>query len=175
MKNENTRTGLLAAVSEAAKYCYLIDKCLETDRIEFVSKISLVLPQLYIDFLNIPEEELADNAEYEYFPTYIDEQAYESVKENLARLMGGEDTYLETFEEDMKYSDSPIAATISESLADIYQPLFNFVSVARDYGSESLGNAFKECKENFDEYWSQTLCNVLRPLNHLRLTISEEE
>ncbi len=40
--------------------------------------------------------------------------------------MGEDDVFLETFEEDMKYSDTPVAASVSESLADIFQPLYNF-------------------------------------------------
>ncbi|MDE6578646.1 MAG: DUF5063 domain-containing protein, partial [Muribaculaceae bacterium] len=78
------------------------------------------------------------------------------------------DTFLETFKEDMKYSDSPIAASIAESLADIFQPLFNFASIVRDTEGDSIVEAFLQCKENFEEYWSQTLCNVLRALNHVK-------
>ncbi|MDE5842971.1 MAG: DUF5063 domain-containing protein, partial [Muribaculaceae bacterium] len=32
---------------------------------------------------------------------------------------------------------------------------------------DELEGAYRECKENFAAYWSQTLCNVLRALNHL--------
>lgn len=174
MKQQEIRTRILAALSECAKYCYAVDQCLDAEPADFIITVSKLLPQIYSDFISI---ELEDSPE-DYagdLPSYLDEPAYESIKENLSRLLGENDTYLETFEEDMKYSDTPIAATISESLSDIYQPLYNFIINVKESGAEILEIAFMECKEDFNSYWSQTLCNVMRPLNNLRLTASEAE
>ena len=71
----------------------------------------------------------------------------------------------------MSDTDTPIAATISESLADIYQPLLNCALAVRDAGAELAAQAVAECRESFSEYWAQTLCNVLRPLNALHYNI----
>ena len=89
----------------------------------------------------------------------------------MAALLGEDDTYLETFEEDMKYSDTPIAASIAEGLADIYQDLYNFLSPVRDSDGALAAPALVECRENFASYWGQTLTNVMRPLNHLHYRI----
>lgn len=97
----------------------------------------------------------------------MDEEYYESVRMRLAALLGENDTYLETFEKDMKYSDTPIACSISENLCDVMQPLYNFVAEVRESGGESLESAFGECKENFSQYWSQPLCNAMRALNNI--------
>ena len=43
--------------------------------------------------------------------------------------MAEEDIYLEVFLEDMKYSDTPISASVSENLADLYQEFFNLIDV----------------------------------------------
>ena len=83
-------------------------------------------------------------------------------------IMGEDDTFLETFEEDMKYSDTPIASSVAECLADIFQDLFNFVSLVKESEGEQTQEALAECKENFESYWAQTLCNVMRALNHIR-------
>ena len=88
--------------------------------------------------------------------------------------MGPDDIFLETFEEDMKYSETPIAASISESLADLFQPLYNFISVVKDSEGDKLVEAYINCKEDFISYWSQTLCNVLRALNNVRYSSSAE-
>lgn len=103
----------------------------------------------------------------QYYSSYVDEDYYEGVRLHIETLLGPDDTYLETFEEDMKYSDTPIASSISESLADIFQPLYNFISVVRDSDGEDLEGAYRECRENFVSYWGQTLCNVLRALNFI--------
>ena len=68
----------------------------------------------------------------------------------------------------MRYSDTPIAASISENLADIFQPLFNFISIVKDSEGEAAEDAYVDCWDNFAGYWSQTLCNVLRALNHIK-------
>ncbi len=110
------------------------------------------------------EEEEDDRT---YYPSYIDEDYYENVRRHIEALLGPDDVFLETFEEDMKYSDTPIAASVSECLADIFQPLYNFISIVKETDGDELEGAYRECKENFAAYWSQTLCNVLRALNHL--------
>lgn len=102
-----------------------------------------------------------------YYGSYVDEDYYENVRRHMEQLLGPDDVFLETFEEDMKYSDTPIAASIAESLADIFQPLYNFVAIVRESDGEELEGAYRECHDNFAAYWGQTLCNVLRALNHL--------
>lgn len=120
-----------------------------------------------------PEEESIlsldgyDEDEATYYPGYIDEDYYENVRRHIETLMGADDIFLETFEEDMKYSDTPIAASISECLADIFQPLYNFISIVKESEGTELEGAYKECHDNFVGYWSQTLCNVMRALNNI--------
>ncbi len=159
---------LAALAATAAHYCAYVEHATEYERDEFVTKVLEYLPKIYLEFSTLDENEMIGEAEFEYFPEYVDEDYYEMVRRNVASLMGEEDIYLDTFEEDMKYSEHPIAASVSESLADIFQPLFNFVSVIMELGAERSVDAFKVCKENFVEYWSQTLCNVMRPLNNLK-------
>jgi hypothetical protein len=88
----------------------------------------------------------------------------------MEALIGEEDTYLEVFEEDMKYSDTPVAASISEGLADIFQVLFNFISTIRDTNDETVSLALLSVRDDFRAYWSATLCNILRALNHIKMT-----
>ncbi|MDE6329856.1 MAG: DUF5063 domain-containing protein [Muribaculaceae bacterium] len=107
-----------------------------------------------------------DDDENPYYGNYLDEDYYESVRRHIEQLLGPADVFLETFEEDMKYSDTPIAASIAECLADIFLPLYNFISIVKDTEGDELEGAYRECHNNFTAYWSQTLCNVLRALNH---------
>ncbi len=102
-----------------------------------------------------------------YYASYVDEDYYNSMRRHIGLLLGPEDVFLETFEEDMKYSDTPIASSVSECLADIFQSLYNFVSVVKDTDGDRLEEAYRHAREEFVAYWSQTLCNVLRALNHI--------
>lgn len=158
---------LLKTTADSARYCKLIEEARQYDKDEFVKKVTELLPVIYSDFLMLDSEELGLIDE-RYYPTYVDEQWYETVRRNVENVLGPDDIFLETFEEDMKYSDTPIAASISEGLADIFQALYNMVMTVKESEGEDTAGAYSECRENFAGYWSQTLCNVLRALNHLR-------
>lgn len=155
-------------MATSADYCATLACCREMERKELVDVLLGLLPKIYYEFHDIDAGEGAALDEWGVGLTeHLDEEQYESIRMQLAVAFGEDDTYLETFEKDMKYSDTPIATTISENLADIYQPLYDFVAEVRESGGDHLEDAFRVCKDGFREYWSQTLCNVLRALNAL--------
>lgn len=166
---EETKKRILGATAIAAEYCRTLEHATSMERQEMVDAMLRLLPGLYIAFNEIPTDSaLSITDEHTYFDSYIDEEYYESIRRGLETVFGEDDTFLETFEEDMKYSDTPIASSISECLSDIFQPLFNFVCIVRDSDGDNASEAFADCRENFASYWSQTLCNVLRALNNLK-------
>jgi len=161
-------------ISLCSDYCNTLLNCEEMPMHELTSAICSLLPQIYRVFLDTPSTDAPDPF-FGIRSGYVDEDYYNAVRLRLETLFGADDTFLETFEEDMKYSDTPIAASISESLTDIFQPLFNFSESVRESEGEAFATSFAECREAFNEYWSQTLCNVMRPLNQLRLTPHDED
>lgn len=168
MNEDNIRTRLLGVTSLAADYCSICETASEMEKEEFIDRMLNCLPRLYWEFFDISTDELVTLEEWDYQPDYVDEDYYESVRRHIEAIMGPDDVFLETFEEDMKYSETPIAASISESLADLFQPLYNFIAVVKDTEGDKLVEAYINCKEDFISYWSQTLCNVLRALNHIK-------
>lgn len=104
----------------------------------------------------------------------LDEDYYESIRRAVEGVMGEEDVYLEVFEEDMKYSDTPVSASIAEGLADIFQSLYNFVETVRDAPSERLSSILRAAKEDFEHYWSRIACNLMRALNNIRYNTSAD-
>lgn len=154
----------LAFIALAHEYCTTIENANNTDAETFVDAITKLLPRLYISALD-----LNANADFEaYIEPYLDENYYDEIRNNLAVLLGANDTYLEVFEDDMKFSDTPIGACISESLADIFQEMYNLMSNIKDAPNDTINDYISVCKENFGNYWGQTLCNVMRPLNAIR-------
>ncbi len=147
-------------------YCHTLENAGEMDKQQFIAAMVDYLPRIYWEFVNFPPME-DSSLDYGYLTDYVDEDYYNRIRMRLEQLFGPDDTYLETFEEDMKYSDTPIGASISESLADIFQELYNYLAAVKEADDTQIITVFNECKENFIAYWSQTLCNVMRPLNHL--------
>ena len=67
--------------------------------------------------------------------------------------------------EEMKYSDTPVSAFVSECIADIYQDIRDLVSDLQFELTEQMNDALYRCMEHFHTYWGQRLVNVLRPLH----------
>lgn len=168
MTEQELNSRLLAVVSLASDYCVALENARRDEKSEFIREMLDYLPRLYWNFSDLAPEDTSVEPDYGYFQAYVDEDFYESVRRKVEGVMGEDDVFLETFEEDMKYSDTPIAASVSECLADIFQPLYNFISIVKETDGEQTVEAYRECRENFAAYWSQTLCNVMRALNNLR-------
>lgn len=152
----------LAFIALANEYCHAMEKTLEYEtRDDFVGKMLRLLPRLYISMNDLEQDPFTDA----YIEQALDEDVYDIIRERVAILMADEDTYLEVFVEDMKYSDTPISASISENLADLYQEFFNLIHSVQDALTETQHEMLCQCKINAENYWSQTLCNVLRALN----------
>ena len=172
MIEKDRRTRLWETVAAATRFCIAVENAREMEKNAFVAEMTGSLPRLYVSFCETEAEETDDV----FFPaSYVDEDYYESVRRNMEALIGADDTYLETFEDDMKYSSEPIAASVAEGLADIFQDLYNFATAVKESEGEALERAYAECRENFHSYWSRTLCNVMRPLNQMRINPSDEE
>ncbi len=163
-----TDNRILNFLTAARDYCAALEGAREMTKEEFVATMLMSLPRLYSGISEIGGDELPFEVGEEYYASYVDEDFYNNVRLRAETLLGEDDMYLETFEEDMKYSDTPIAASISEGLADIFQDLYNFTQRVADSDGEALDGAMRECKENFEAYWGQTLCNTLRALHNVR-------
>ena len=157
MGENKINPNVLSFIGLANEYCMALSNVYETEKEEFVAEMLRLLPRIYITMSDVRAEEMSDEEDY-----------YESIRRGVESIMGEDDTFLETFEEDIKYSDTPIASSVAECLADIFQDLFNFVSLVKESEGEQTQEALAECKENFESYWAQTLCNVMRALNHIR-------
>lgn len=154
----------LTFIALTNEYCHAMETAADCDRDQFVAQMLKLLPRIYIVASDL-EMDLA-YSDYEILPS-LEEEAYNQARELIAQLMGEEDVYLEVFVEDMKYSDTPIATTVSENLADLYQEFYNFIASVKNADTDVQQELIGLCKANFRNYWGQTLCNVLRALNSI--------
>ena len=159
---EKLKPNELAFIALANEYCHALEHALEHEsRDEFIVELLKLLPRLYITMSDLERDPFADA----YIEPALDEDVYDMVRDRVSQIMAEEDIYLEVFVEDMKYSDTPISASISENLADLYQEFFNLIHSIQDALTETQHEMLCQCKMNAENYWSQTLCNVLRALN----------
>ena len=166
MKSPIYDKNTLEFVTVALEFCALIEKAPEHTLFSFTDKAVKILPLLYVKATLLPElEEPEEECELDNF---ITEDTYEAIRYRIAALLGEYDSFLETFHPDMNYSDTPVAATISESLSDVYQDIGDFAALFRRENEEVMTQALSVCKNSFCLYWGQKLLNALKALHVVR-------
>ena len=96
---------------------------------------------------------------------FVSEEEYDYVRSGVAQILGNDDAYIDVFVEDMRYSDVPITAYISENMADVYQELKNMLMNYQIEVEEVMNDALYECMEAYKEHWGQKLLNGMRALH----------
>lgn len=169
-------TNSLAFIGLCNEFCHAVETAGDADARTFVASMVRLLPRIYISATDLAPAPLIDGDEEDaWIESFLDEEYYESLRTRIENLLGQDDVYLEVFEEDMKYSDTPIGATISESVCDVFQVLYNFIVTVRDAHNETVNEALVAVKRDFAQYWSQKVVNVMRPLNHLFHNPSDDD
>ncbi|HLP04060.1 MAG TPA: DUF5063 domain-containing protein [Paludibacter sp.] len=154
-------------VTVVAETCLFLEHASELSKNDFIEKTVKLLPLLYLNasLIEIPQAVYDDGAE-----RFVTEEDYLFVREQVELLLGGDDSYLEVFHPDMALSDTPIAAFVSENLADIYQELKDFAANYQLADVDIMNDALVACLEAFGEHWGQKLLNALRALHALRFS-----
>lgn len=135
---------------------------------QFVQGLVELLPQIYLQMLRLPA--YLYDPELDYIEEYITEDSYERVRTQAAELLGEDDAYLSAQRSEMQYSDTPLAAFISEDLADIYQHVGNLLGILRDENEEALLSAVGRCRYYFLDYWGAKLLEALTALHSIYTT-----
>jgi hypothetical protein len=154
-------------VTVAAETCLFLEHTAEFTKTDFVQKTVKILPLLYLNasLLDIPSAVFDDIPE-----RFVNEDDYQFVREQVEQLLGNDDSYLEVFHPDMALSDTPIAAFISENMADIYQELKDFAANYQLGDIDIMNDALVACLDSFGEHWGQKLLNALRALHAYRFS-----
>lgn len=152
-------------VTVAAEFCGFMERVSDMKRRDFVDKSLKLLPLLYLKASLLPACERMEESDPE---TFVTETDYEVVRSSVASLLGEYDDFLEVFLDDMAYSDTSIHQNISECLADIYQPLKDFICVFQLGLEQTMNDSLAICRELFAEFWGQRLVNVMRALHDVK-------
>ncbi len=155
-----------------AETCLFLERAAENSKSDFISKATKLLPLLYLKTSML--DDLSEDSDG-FLERFVTEADYMYVKDQVASILGADDSFLEVFHPDMPYSDTPIAVFISENLADIYQELKDFAANFQIGEEEIMKSALFLCVETFAEHWGQKLVNTLRALHSLRYNDNPED
>lgn len=157
----------------AVQYCVYLEQSEKYSRKQFSETMLKMLPLLYLKGMLLPKYE---NLDGNTIADGVTEENYNIVRGNIASIMGSQDDYLDVFVEDMRYSDTPVLATVSENLADIYQDIKNFALAFQNGCDEERMVALCCVKETFEYYWGLRTANVMRALHEIVFnSLSNEE
>lgn len=152
-------------VTVAAECCGFLERVSQTDKPVFMDRALKLLPLLYLKASLLPKVGRMSEADLE---TFVTEGDYERVRAGIARIMGEDDDYLDVFLDDMAYSDTPIKQEISETLADVYQPLKDFICIYQMGLDYTMHDALAVCREQFAEFWGQRVLNAMKALHDVK-------
>ncbi|MBP1640797.1 MAG: hypothetical protein H6Q17_2380 [Bacteroidetes bacterium] len=154
----------LEFITVAAEFCLFLEQIPELNKQQFISRAVKYMPLLYLKTSLLSY----DSEDYEPEPERIvTETDYELMRSNVASLLGIDDNYLEVFHPDMQYSDTPIAAAVSENIADIYQELKDYLYNCQLGNDEAMHDSLIYCLAAFRNHWGQKLLNALRALHQV--------
>lgn len=168
MKEENSpvfQQNTIEFVTVAAQFCAFIEQTETAQKDDFVDTCVKLLPLLYVKTLLLPACNRMDNRSLETFVTEVD---YTIIRNRIASFLGEDDDFLEVFVDDMAYSDTPIKQSISEGIADVYQPLKDFLGTFQMGFQPTMHEALAECIELFYDFWGQRTVNLIRALHALK-------
>ena len=160
----------LAFTALCNEYCATLERAAQMDERELVGNMARLLPRIYICAADLKEPTLDEEG---YIDGYLQEETYDQIRLSLESVLGEDDTYLEVFESDMKYSDTPIGASLAEGLADLFQVFYNFIETVRDAPDELAAAAINAVHDDFKLVWGQTLTNIMRHIHAIYYNIDE--
>ncbi len=151
-------------VTVAREYCAFLEKAGEINVETFINKSVKLLPLLYLKAALLPETGQVNSEGNEKFVTEFD---WQFIRQGILNLLGDNDIYLDFFDASMNETPEPVASSISENMADIYQDVRDFLEIYRLGNDELSNDAIFECCQSFSETWGFKLINSLRILHLL--------
>ena len=152
----NFAKGSIEFLTVSVEFCKFIEH-IQADKADFLNKLSKLLPLIYLKAAMVEPK----TAIYDESPEkYVDENDYEAVRGDVQNLLGDKDQYLTAIHPDIALSDSVIAASISEDIADVYQSLKDFVEVAKTGNEDLMNDALIICIDDFRTFWGTRLLSA---------------
>ena len=161
----------------ALEYCRAVSSCRDTEPRTFVREMLRYLPRIYVTLMDLKpygEDTDADADADETGAIYetVTEDQYNDVRDAMSSVLGENDMYLDTPVEEMRYSDTPVAVSLAEQLADIYQHMAGFAATVAQSSPDFFPDVLSELKYRFNSYLSNTVCSALRAANYIYFNAS---
>ena len=151
----------------ATEYCAMMEQTEGRRREELLGELMRILPVLYWHALVLKPIETTG----EFLPDdKVTEQDYEYIRQSLRDLLGDWDEYEDLVMDEASGREECRWVSMSELLADLYQPLRNFVWVYQQRLEQCMQDALWAVRDSFELYWGQNVVDSLRRLHRIKYT-----
>ncbi len=158
-------SGTLAFVTVAVKFCTILEKHGEQTRVAFENDMLKIAPLLYLQAQRLPEVE----SEGEALPQeQVTQEDYDWVCKGVSELLGDDNVYLDICQPEEHSTEETCWRSVSEHLADVYQPVRNFLAAYQGGMEAEMNDALGAVERDFREYWGQALLDAVRQLHRLK-------
>lgn len=161
--NSNISPAAISLAALSVEYCKVLAAATETELKDFLADVLRYLPRFYITMSELD----AQSAETGMIYDTVTEEQYEQVRADVAVALGENEMYLDAPADQMQYSDTPIAVSLAEQLADIYQCVADFAATVGQVTPDLIPEVLDDLRYRFDSYLSDTICSALRAANHI--------
>ncbi|MBP3823398.1 MAG: DUF5063 domain-containing protein [Bacteroidaceae bacterium] len=155
-------------VTVAAEFCAFLEQSEGRDKDTLTDTLLKLLPLLYLKAELLPHVEGGDLYGAESFVTEGD---YEWLRGTLTAVMGEDDAYEDLVYDEQMQTDEAHWRSVGEQLADIYQPVRDFVETFRTGVEDNIAEALWTLNDNFELYLGADIVDVLRRLHRVKYSI----
>ena len=158
-------------VTVGAEYCAFLEQSEGRDKDSFIDTLLKLLPLLYVKASLLPKVEGSNVFGAESFVT---EEDYEWLRAMLTTVMGEDDAYEDLIYDEQMQTDEARWKSVAEELADIYQPVRDFVETFRNGVEDNIAEVLWAINDSFELSWGGNLVDVLRRLHRVKYTIIQQ-
>lgn len=162
-KNSVYSEVVLNFVKVASDFLEFADAIDGLDRKSFIEKAIALLPNLYSKTVSLP-----DFGTYEGVEKYCSQYDWERIQTSVSQKLGEHESYYDITEPQFYQTGDTVNVSTSESFADIYQSVFDFMSFYRITDEEGMKAAVAEYKQEVANFAGVRILRLTEEL-HLML------
>ena len=154
---------VIEMLTVANEYCLFLEKANEYPKESILSFLQKICPLIYLKASLLPDIPDANDDAAGHFVT---EEEWESIVSSLHAKFGEDDLYLYLDHHEKSNADA-VKASLSETFADIYQDLKDFVLLYQKPQKSSMEYAVYDCKRLFKMRYGYLLANAQQIVHYL--------
>ena len=154
---------VIEMLTVANEYCLFLEKAGDYPLDQILSFLQKICPLIYLKASLLPEIKEVQDESAEHFVT---EENWEAILNSLQVKFGNNDLYY-YLDLNEKSNLDAVPSTLSETFADIYQDLKDFVLLYQKPQKSSMEYAVYDCKRLFETRFGFRLVNAQKALHYL--------